>query len=73
MHWKTRLSGRQSCSLQQRAYGNRVFFKLKSGEIIGFETGYYLKNDMNAFNRYILENTGIEFQKGKNKVGSKGK
>ncbi len=38
------------------------FFRLKNGEMIGYEVGYYMPKDIDAFYRYIFEETGLEFQ-----------
>ena len=50
-----------------RKIETEYFFKLKSGKMIGFEIGYYTRNQDKEFRRYIYENTGIKFQEPKKK------
>lgn len=40
-----------------------VFFQLKNGKRIGYETVYYTRREEEEFFRYIHDKTGIEFQK----------
>lgn len=38
------------------------FFRLKNGEMIGYEVGYYGSKDIDDLYHYIFEETGLEFQ-----------
>lgn len=48
-----------------RSSGGRLetecFFRLKSGEMIGYEVQYYSGKEIEAFYRYIADETGLRF------------
>lgn len=49
------------------------FFRLKNGQMIGYEINYYLKKDMAAFWDYISAETGLEFLMNERRLAGKRK
>lgn len=47
----------------EKSLTTEVFFQLKNGKRIGYETGYYTHRGEEEFFRYIYEGTGLELQK----------